>query len=255
MAGKDETPKAQQFSNISMRCPHRLAQHTCVWFSMKCGDPPAVTLQKILMCFPGVAYSKATVFHWHKAFKDGRTKVGDLYQGGHRTVRSDENIQLCVQTLNKDRKQTITGLAKKTKLTYGSVARILHRDLELTKRSAKLVPHLLSDRDRHLRLEFCQEFVDQYSFDERCIHWVMMTDESWFFQYDPLSNRESKQWLLCKEDHGQIVRREMNVKKVMLIPFFDSHGLVHWEYFKDQTITKEIFLPVLQRVRQSLLSR
>ncbi len=47
----------------------------------------------------------------------------------------------------------------------------------------------------------------------------------------------------------------MSVKKVMLIPFFDSRGLVHWEYFKDQTITKEIFLPVLQRVRQSLLSR
>ncbi len=185
-----------------MRCPHYLAQRTCVWFSMKCGDPPAVTLQKIRMCFPGVAYSKATVFRWHKAFKDGRTKVGGLYRGGHRTVRSDENIQLCVQTLNKDRKQTITGLAKKTKLTYGLVARILHRDLELTKRSAKLVPHLLSDRDRCLRLEFCQEFVDQYSFDECCIHWVMTTDESWFFQYDPLSNRESKEWLLCEEDRG-----------------------------------------------------
>ncbi len=80
----------------------------------------------------------------------------------------------------------------------------------------------------------------------------MTTDKSWFHQHDPLSRRESKEWLQRHEDWGQVVCRELSVKKVMLIPFFDSHGFVHWEYFRDQSITKEVFLPVIQHAYQAI---
>ncbi len=38
----------------------------------------------------------------------------------------------------------------------------------------------------------------------------------------------------------------------MLIPFFDSAGLVHREYFHNQTVSKEVFLPVMQRAREAV---
>ncbi len=42
------------------------------------------------------------------------------------------------------------------------------------------------------------------------------------------------------------------VKKVMFIPFFDSQGVVHKEYFHNQTITKEVFAPVLRRAHANI---
>ncbi len=137
---KDQVPKAEQISNISMRCPPHLAQHICVWFSMKCGDPPAITMQKVRRCFGDLAYSKPTVCRWHKSFREGRNKVGDLFRGGNRSARTDRNIQNCAKILAKSRRQTVHQLSRKSKLSYGTVLHILHHDLELTKRSAKLIP-------------------------------------------------------------------------------------------------------------------
>ncbi len=37
-----------------------------------------------------------------------------------------------------------------------------------------------------------------------------------------------------------------------LVPFFDRNGLVHWEFFVDLTIKKELFLALLERVQQCL---
>ncbi len=41
----------------------------------------------------------------------------------------------------------------------------------------------------------------------------------------------------------------------MFIPFFDAHGLVHFEILENQTITKEVFLHLLLRVKNSIRAR
>lgn len=79
MVGVDPEPKAEQMANMSMCCPHRIAQRICVWFSMRTAEPVAVTLRNIKKYFGDHAYSKATVCQWYKQFQNGRTKVGDLF--------------------------------------------------------------------------------------------------------------------------------------------------------------------------------
>ncbi len=49
--------------------------------------------------------------------------------------------------------------------------------------------------------------------------------------------------------------REQSVKKNMFIPFFDSRGLVHFDFFENQTVNKEVFLHLLLRVRDSIRAR
>ncbi len=255
MSGKDQVLKAQTFSNISMRVPPRLAQRICVWFSMKCGDPPAITLRKIQMCFKQLSYSKATVCHWHKDFANGRTKVGDLFRGSNWSARTDANIQKCAAALGSSRRKTINQVRAEASLSYGTTLRILHRDLELTKCTAKFVPHQLTDRDKRLRLDFCKKLVAEHERDPRCLDWLVTTDESWFYQYDPRFRYQNKEWLQKDEDRGQVVMCEMNVKKVMFVPFFDRRGLVHWEYFVNQNINKHVFHGIIQRAHQSVRRR
>lgn len=70
--------------------------------------------------------------------------------------------------------------------------------------------------------------------------------------FEPRTRLGNLQWLRKGEDRAQVPQRPRNCKKVLLIPFFNRNGLVHWEYFVDQTVTKEMFLPLLQHVRESL---
>lgn len=120
------------------------------------------------------------------------------------------------------------------------------------KKCAKLVPHTVTDFDCRRRLEFAHEMLSQYAHDPRCLQWIVTSDKSWFHVYDPRSCFENKEWLQKGENRAQVVAHERNVKKVMLIPFFDHQGLVHWEYFKNCTITKHVLLPVLQRAWESI---
>ncbi len=136
-------------------------------------------------------------------------------------------------------------------ISYGSVFRILHKDLLLKKRASKLVPHVLTPAQKHGRVQFAVQFLDKFP-SQRSLNYVMTTDEAWFYIYDPRPKIQYMQWLKKGEDHQQVPWRPMGAKKVMLIPFFDRNGLVHWEFFVNQTVNKELFLALVQRVRQSL---
>ncbi len=255
MAPKEHQPRAEQMAAMSMRVLPRIAQRICVWFSLKTGDPPSVSHRKIQQVFKQGAYSKATVYRWHKDFREGRSKVGDLFRGGRKTARTDDNMIACAKVLDSDRRASVDHLAKEVGISHGSMHTMLTLNLKLKKRCAKLIPHELTDKNRRDRLQFCHEILSQHTHDPRCMQWVMTTDESWVHLWDPRSKQGNMEWLAADENRGQVIRREQSVKKLMLIPFFDAKGLVHWEMFHNQTINKHVFNALIIRVRRSLRLR
>ncbi len=84
------------------------------------------------------------------------------------------------------------------------------------------------------------------------MEYLLSTDEAWFYLMETRSRLANLQWLKKGEDRAQVPRRLRSCMKVLLIPFFDRNGLIHWEYFVNQTVTKEMFLPLLERVRESM---
>ncbi len=98
-------------------------------------------------------------------------------------------------------------------------------------------------------------FVTIYGARPDGLNWIVTTDESWFHLMDPRSKLENMQWLSKDDQRPQVVRREKSVCKVMVIPFFDSRGLVHCEFFQDVTITTNLFLHVLVRACDSIRAR
>lgn len=140
-------------------------------------------------------------------------------------------------------------------MSYGSVQRMLKIDLKLKKKACKLVPHLLTDHDKQRRLNFATSLLRAHADNPGILDWILTTDKSWFYVYDPGSKIENMRWLAKGQEHPEIVRREMSVKKCMFIPFFDRRGLLFWEFFQNETIKKEVFKPLLHRVRQVIRTR
>ncbi len=113
------------------------------------------------------------------------------------------------------------------------------------------MPHVLTPAQKRDRVRFAVNFLDKFP-SQQSLNYVMTTDEAWFYIYDPRPKIQNMQWLKKGEDRQQVPRRPMGAKKVLLIPFFDRNGLVHWEFFVNETVKKEMFLALLTRVRQSL---
>ncbi len=222
---------------------------------MRLGDVPAVTLAKQRQVFGRKAYSKATVYHLHKEYSSGRCKVGDLPRPGHpKTARTRGNIQVCKAAVQRDKRIDIHRLTRLLSTSYGTVFRILHKDLSLKKKACKYVPHVLTEQQKRARVSFAVNFLDSYP-TTRSRKWIVTTDESWFHVYDPLTKAKNMQWLAPGEDRGQVARRSRSSKKVMVVPFFDAKGVVHVEYVFNGTVNRHIFKAMVERAWESVRIR
>ncbi len=199
--------EATKMARMSNRIPLRLAQHTCVWFCLKSGEPAATTFRHMQQVFGRQTYSWRSVYRWYSSFKNGRSKLGDLFWGERKTVRIQPTVSACQKLVQKDKHIGIHKLSRTLGVSYGTVHTILHHDLELKKKAPKLISHELTPYDCRRRLAFAFNMLDQFAADPRCIKWICTTDESWFHVYDPRPKQLNMAWLARGENRPQIVCR------------------------------------------------
>jgi len=78
-------------------------------------------------------------------------------------------------------------------------------------------------------------------------------DESWVYGYDPETKQMSSQWKTLSSPRPKKARQVKSNVKTMLIAFFDIDGLVYHEYVpRGQTVNKEFYKTVLQRLRDAV---
>ena len=78
---------------------------------------------------------------------------------------------------------------------------------------------------------------------------VITGDETWVFQYDPETKRQSLQWKTARSPRPKKARMSKSKIKVMLIAFFDHQGLVHHEFVpQGQTVNQHFYKEVLSRL-------
>jgi len=59
---------------------------------------------------------------------------------------------------------------------------------------ARLVPKVLSDEQKANRVASCDELVQCCDEDPHFLDNVITGDESWIFEYDPETKRQSEEW-------------------------------------------------------------
>jgi len=61
-----------------------------------------------------------------------------------------------------------------------------------------MVPRLLTPEQKEIRMNICADILQNIENDPNILEDVITCDESWFFQYDPESKRQSMHW----KSHG-----------------------------------------------------
>ena len=86
---------------------------------------------------------------------------------------------------------------------------------------AKTVPNLLlTPEQKETRLNICFDILENIQNDPKFLEKVMTCDESWFFQYDPETKRQSMHWKSPSSPRQKKAWMSKSKFKAMMIVFF-----------------------------------
>ena len=98
----------------------------------------------------------------------------------------------------------------------------------------------------------CQDILEQLETEPNLLKRVVTGNQSWIFEYDPLTKRQSLEMKSALSPRPKKARVFMSKTKVTLIDFFDVNGIVHAEFLpQGQTINQHVYKSILLRLMRS----
>ena len=91
---------------------------------------------------------------------------------------------------------------------------------------AKMVPEKLTEEQKQRRVTICQDLLERQN---DILGRVIIGDETWVYQYDPETKRQSAQWKTVNSPRPKIPLVQIKSQN-MLLTFFDIRGIVHYEF-------------------------
>jgi hypothetical protein len=163
----------------------------------------------------------------------------DPCPGGPWTSKRDANIEKVSESVRKNRCLSIRAVAELANIDKESVQQILHEHFNTKKVCLKMVPRILTPEQKETRMNILQNIENDPDF----VRNVITCDESWLFQYDPETKRQSMHW------------KSKSNFKAMIIVFFDIRGIVHIDWVPEghtinQVYYREFLTILLERVRR-----
>ena len=219
-------------------------------FLVRLGKTPTETFNLLQEVYGDATMSRTRIFEWHKRFREGREDVEDDPKSGRPTTsRINENVERVREKVRSDRRLTVRMIADELSMNSERVWRIITEDLGMRKVCAKMVPRLLNDGQKENRVQVCQDILKQLEITPDLLSRVVTGDESWIFEYDPLTKRQSLEWKSASSPRPKKARLFKSKIKVMLIVFFD----VHLEFLpQGQTINQNVYKDILPRLMRSV---
>ncbi len=220
-----------------------LEQRAVIKFCVQLKKTGVETLSMIWEAFGDETMSQTRVYDWHKQFREGRESIEDDERAGRlSTSKTEENVKVR-EVLNSDRRLSVRLIADKCNMSKDSVHRILTEDLQMRKICAKMVPKVLTDQRKENRVEVSQDVLERSESDPRLFDRVITGDETWIFEYDPESKRQSSEWHTMTSPRRKKVRMSKSKIEARLILFFDCKGVIHREFVPaGQTVNKQLLV-------------
>ncbi len=204
----------------------------------------------------GNALSVSTVRRWYRKFQQGVVDFSVKKPGGRLTKVTPEKLQQIRGILDNDPTTCIRVIAAQTGLSLRTVHHTLRNKMELTKRPAKWIPHLLTQAQRDRRARMARDLLARFRRAPTIQTRVITGDESWFSCYEPHMRRSMSAWLRKNETRPHKVFQDRYVKKVMLVIFWDAKGIVHHEFVPQrQGVNKDYYLEVMRTLRERIRRR
>ena len=167
--------------------------------------------------------------------------------------RTNENIERVRQKVRSDRRLAVRIIADELGMNSERVWRIITEDLGIKKMCAKMVPRLQNEGQKERRVQVCQDILEQLQTEPYLLKRFVTGNETWIFEYDPLNKRQSLEWKSALSPRPEKARVFKSKTKVMLITFFDVHGIVHAEFLpQGQAINQHVYKNILQHLTRSV---
>ena len=146
--------------------------------------------------FGASCMNRASVFQWHKRFKEGRESVRDNERCGRKeNDRTPELIGQIKNFMDKDHCVSIETISSQFDVSVRTVHTIIRcEELKMRKICAKFVPRVHREDQKERCCHDSREMVELINSNPAVLDALVTCDESWINCYDPETKRQSSQW-------------------------------------------------------------
>ena len=202
--------------------------------------------------FGASCMNRASVFEWHKRFKEGRELVRDDERCGRsKVVRTPDFIGQIKNFWDKDHRVSIETISTQCDVSVGTVHTIICEELKIRKICMKFVPRVLREDQKERHCHDSREMVELINSDPAVLDALVTCDEIWIYCYDPETKRQSSQWKHAGSPRHKKARRANPPTNFWWFLFFDSTGMIYMHWVPTgQTVNKEYDVGVLREFRK-----
>ena len=167
-----------------------------------------------------------------KRFSEGRDSVTDEeISGWPATSRTEENITKIRQIFCENCWLTVRIIAEQVNIDRDTDRKIL------------------TEEQKQRRVAICQDLLERRDYILGC---VITGDETWVYQYDPETKRQSAQWKTANSPLPKNFRWSKSRVKTMLLTLY-IRGMVHYEFVPTgQTVNEVCYLEVLEMLCENV---
>ena len=167
--------------------------------------------------------NRASVFEWHKRFKEGRESVRDDGTCERsKEVRTPELIGQIKHFMDKDRRGSIETISAQFGVSVGIVHTIICEELKMQNICVKFVPSVLREDQKERRCHDSREMVELINSDPAVLDALVTCDESWIYCYNPETKRQSSQWKHAGSSRPKKARQSKSTHKLLMFPFLTA---------------------------------
>ena len=172
-----------------------LEERYAIKFCFRLGKNTTETYGMLQTAFRASCMNRASVFAWHKRFKESRESVRDDERCGRsKEVRTPDLIGQIKNFMDKDRCVSIETISAQFDVGVGTVHTIIREELKMRKICAKFVPRVLREDQKERRYHDSREMAELINLDPAVLDALVTCDENWICCYDPETKRQSSQW-------------------------------------------------------------
>ena len=229
-----------------------LEERYAIKFCFKLRKNASETYGTLQTAFGASCMNRASVFEWHKRFKEGRESVRDDERCGRsKEVRTPELIGQIKNFMDKDRRVSIETISAQFDVSVGTVRTIIREKLKMRKIFAKFVPRVLREEQKKRRCHDSREIVELINSDPAVLDALVTCDESWIYSYDPETKKQSPKWKHAGSPRPKKARQSKSTHKLLMITFFDSSGMIYMHWVPTgQTVNTAYYVEGLREFRK-----